>query len=223
MFLSASIIACFVAVPVIAQAEEMQKTTTATTAPAPTTSTTTTTPKTSDSTAKPATTVTEDQLRASRLTDYKKTFKETLTGENKTRIENRCVASQNVVKGKTTSNTEVTANRTKAYNEITSKLHTLSGALAAKSIDTALLDSDVLTLQTKITAFTVANATYQQALSDVAALDCKTDPVAFKAALVAARSDQETVFKLAQDVRTYLTGTIKPLLQTLKSAAETGK
>lgn len=168
-------------------------------------------------------TKTEDQKRTTRVEEYKKTFKQAVTDTAKLRVEGRCVASQVMLKGKITSNTEVMTNRTKHYNDITSNLHTLSVALGQKGVSTATLDADLLVLQSKITSFSVLNSTYGQALSDVSLYDCKTDPIGFKAALDAARSSQEALFKSSQDIRVYLTGTIKPLLATLKVPAEKAK
>jgi hypothetical protein len=167
-----------------------------------------------------AETKTEDQKRTNRVEEYKKTFKQTLTDANKTRIDSRCVASQSNIKGKVTSNSEVMTNRTKYYNEITSNLHILSVALAAKGVNVTTLDADLLVLQSKITTFSVLNAAYSQALSDVSLYDCKTDPIGFKASLDAARSAQDALSKSSKDIRMYLNDTVKPLLATLKVPQE---
>jgi hypothetical protein len=158
--------------------------------------------------------------RATRLEAYKKELKDTLTDAVKLRIENRCVAAQALVKGKTTANTAITKTRVAAYSAIVTELQSLATAASAKGADVTTLQSEITTLQTKITAFNTANATYQQALTDLGALDCKTDPVGFKAALEAARSDQTAVFTVAKDIRTYINDTIKPTLKTLKTSLE---
>jgi hypothetical protein len=170
-----------------------------------------------------AATDSESIKRKGRIEEYKKVAKETVSNEMKIRIESRCIAAQGLVKVKLNNSTASVTGRTKAYNDVTSNLHALSTTLSAKGIDVTTLNADLIVLQTKITSLTVMNAAYQQALSDVAALDCKADPVAFKAALTAARSNQEALFKASKDIRTYITDTIKPVLKALKIAAEKAK
>jgi hypothetical protein len=191
----------------------------------PTTTTPSTTPttkpsddsSTSKDSTEPAGTSDDSAGRASRLEKEKKDLKETLTDATKTRISERCVAAQGLVKKKTTNNESTTTERTKAYDQIITELQAIVAAAQVKTIDVTELQGEITTLQAKITTFKTANSTYQQALTDLSLLDCKTDPVAFKAALETARTDQLAVFNSAKDIRTYLTGTVKPTLETLKA------
>lgn len=173
----------------------------------------TTTTKSDDST----TTTTEDSGRSSRLETYKKELKETLTTEVKTRIATRCVAAQGVVKGKTTSNDAITTARETTYDKIISDLQGVVSAASAQDVDITALQSNISELQAKIVSFKTANTTYQQALSDLGQMDCKTDPTAFKAALEAARTDQLAVFNAAKTIRSYLNDTVKVTLNALKA------
>lgn len=178
------------------------------------TDTTPTSSETEDSTSAKA-------AREVRLGDYKKLLKDTMTTALKARIAERCVAAQAIVKIKTTNNGKVTTVRTAAYDEIVTDLEAVSTAAAAKGADVTALNASIALLKTKVTTFKTANTAYQQALSDLAALDCKTDPTAFKAALEVARSDQLAVFNAAKDIRTHLTTIIKPALQVVKTSLET--
>ena len=49
------------------------------------------------------------------------------------------------------------------------------------------------------------------------AIDCLTDPTAFKAALEAARTSQATVLKDIKAIRAYINDTIKPTLTDIKN------
>ena len=165
------------------------------------------------------TATTESTTRTTRVEEYKKTLKEALTTAVKTRIMERCVAAQAIVKTKITNNSAITTARTAAYNEVVKDLQAIvtKAASATNPADTTTLQANITVLQTKITTFTTANTTYQQALTDLSVLDCKTDPTAFKAALEVARTDQLAVLTSAKDIRTYLTGTVKDTLKELKT------
>ena len=155
--------------------------------------------------------------RPARLETYKKGLKETLTETVKTRIAGRCVAAQAILKAKIDNNLKTTSARTIAYEKIVNDLQKVVTAATAKDVDTTDLEANITVLQTKIAAFKTANTTFQQALTDVGALDCKTDPTAFKAALNTARVNQAAVLTSAKDIRTYVKDTVKVTLQALKT------
>jgi hypothetical protein len=173
-----------------------------------------------DSTSNSSTTD-DSTSRTTRIDAYKKGFKDALTAATKVRIAERCVAAQALVKAKSANNKVTTNLRTTAYDTIVTDLEDLSTALEAKDIDVMTLDANIATLKTKITVFKTANTTYQQALQDLAAMDCKTDPTGFKATLDIVRTDQAALLNSALDIRTYLSGTVKPTLLALKEAAKT--
>lgn len=166
----------------------------------------------------PTTTATDDSAgRVTRLEAYKKSLKEALTAAAKARIIERCVAAQVMVKTKVTNNAATTTARTNAYDAIVKSLQSVVTAGKAKNIDVSELEAEITAMQAKIVTFQTANTAFQQALTDVGALDCKTDPTAFKAALETARTDQVAVFTSAKDIRTYLNDTVKATLQALKT------
>jgi hypothetical protein len=170
------------------------------------------------------TTTTETETstsRKSRIEQYKLKLTAALTAAAKSRITERCVAAQAMVKGRTTANAAITTARERTYTKIVSDLEAVIAGAKAKEADTTTLEANLTALQAKITAFKSANTTYQQALSDLAALDCKADPTAFKAALESARTDQKAVFQAAADIRSYLHDTVKPTLKALKDSLKT--
>lgn len=166
-------------------------------------------------------TETEDSAgRSTRVDTYKKELKETLTNAVKLRIAERCVASQGIVKVKSTNNSAITKTRNDAYEKVVANLKAVAAAAQKKNINVNTLNANVQALETKVLAFQAANTTFQQALGDLAAVDCKTDPTAFKAALETVRKDQLAVFNAAKDIRTYLKDTVKPTLQAIKAQLE---
>jgi hypothetical protein len=155
--------------------------------------------------------------RAARLESAKKNLKETLTTDQKTRIAERCVAAQAVVQGKLKNNGVASVARITAYDTIMTNLQSIVTTAQTNKVDVSELQREIALLQTKITTFKTVDSTYQQVLTDLGALDCKTDPIAFKAALEAAKTGQTAVFTSAKDIKAYFTGTVKTTLQTLKT------
>lgn len=155
--------------------------------------------------------------RDARIGDYKKLLKETMTTALKARISSRCVPAQALVKAKSTKNNRATKIRTEAYDEIVTELEKVVTAAGAKDADITALQASITTLKANIATFKTANTAYQQALIDVAVVDCTTDPTAFKAALEVARTNQIAVFNAAKAIRTHLTATVKPALALVKT------
>ena len=155
--------------------------------------------------------------RDARIGDYKKLLKETMTTALKARISSRCVPAQALVKSKSTKNNKASKIRVEAYDEIVSKLEKVVTAAGAKDVDITALQASITTLKADIATFKTANTAYQQALTDMTVIDCKTDPTAFKAALEVARTNQIAVFNAAKTIRTHLTATVKPALVLVKA------
>lgn len=180
-------------------------------------SATTTTSTTSQASTTPAAMSDDSAGRSSRLENYKKNLKEALTATLKARIVERCVAAQAIVKGRVTSNDAITIARETAYDEIIGNLQSVVTTASEQNVDVTALQANISVLQAKIVSFKAANSTYHQALSDLGAVDCKTDPTAFKGALEAARADQLAIFTSAKDIRSYLNDTVKVTLKALKT------
>lgn len=174
---------------------------------------------TTNTTSTSTTAAAEAQALAGRVSAYKKKLTVAVAEATKQKILGKCVAAQGVVKVYAKGYMTSVEARTKRYTDIVADLKALGSALAAKGVDVKVLNTDITNLQTKIDAFTAADKTYQQDVADLQALDCKADPTAFQAALTVARTDHAAVLQAVTDVKTYLTGTIKPVLGALKAEA----
>jgi len=183
----------------------------------------------SDSTAAPTTTSsddtakieTEDHTMADRLAKFKTKFKIDLTVAEQANLKLHCSAAQVVIGALDVRFVGNVAIRTKAYSDLQTRLTKLIADLKAKNVDTTMLVQEQTVLNTKITTYNTDLTAYRQALSDLKAVDCKTDPVSFKAALEAARSAHDTVVADALAVRSYVVDTIRPTLQTILKTLET--
>ncbi len=200
-------------VTVVAHAEDMTTSSGNTSSSTPTSSDT--------STQKTAEASEDAKSVADRIAQRKAALKTKLTTVEKTRLTTKCKASQQGgistekgrVKGLETSRSEV-------YKNLLSRLNDLSEKLKTKGMDTTSLNADIATLKTKIDTFNTDLTAYKQAVSDLAGMDCATDPEGFKASLETARTALKKVNDDAVAVRTYLTATIKPLLQTIRGTLE---
>lgn len=155
-----------------------------------------------------------------RINKRKAELKIRLSAAEKLKIQNKCQASQGHVSSVKGRIQGIETSRTQVYSNMTDRLTDLSEKLKNKGADTAALDAAIAELKKKIETFNTDLATYKQAVSDLADMDCKTDPDGFKASLQAARTAQETTSKDAKDVRAYVNDTIKPLLKTIRTALE---
>jgi uncharacterized protein involved in exopolysaccharide biosynthesis len=173
---------------------------------------TTTTTSTDDTTK----VETENHTMEDRITKFKTDFKVKLATAEAARIKLKCVGAQGVVGTLNTKFGNSITVRTQAYTELQKNLDKLVTRLKAKNVDTTTLESQITELKAKITTYTTDLTAYKQALTDLKAVDCKTDPDGFQAALLAARSAHDKLVTDVTAIRTYLTGTIKPTLQTIK-------
>lgn len=155
-----------------------------------------------------------------RVEKHKAELKIKLTAVQEARLKARCIGAQGIVKlGEDRLKANV-PKRVKAYNELQDHLSKLIEKLKTKGIDTTTLSQQKTVLDGKIASFNTTQSDYQQALSDVRAMDCKTDPAGFKAALETARTKRDAVIQAALDIKNYVQNSIKPTLKTIRQQLE---
>ncbi len=183
----------------------------------------TTTPTTTTAKTETETSADDTASIQARVEKRKAELKVKLAAAEKLKIQTKCKAAQGLVSSVKGRVQGIETSRTEVYTNIVNRLTDLSEKLKNKGADTTALDSDITALQAKITTFNTDLATYKQSVSDLAAMDCKTDPDGFKASLLAARTSLDAVNKDSQAVKAYVNDTIKPLLKTIRAALETPK
>ncbi len=159
---------------------------------------------------------TEKKARSTRVEEYKKAYKERLSTTVQKRIGERCVAAQGVIKTHTARLNTRAKLRNANYGGIISALENAATRLGESGLDVTALQANITELKSRVESFKTSLTDYQQALSDLEALDCKTDPTAFKAALETARTKQAATLQVAAGIKTYLQDTVKPTLKALK-------
>lgn len=155
-----------------------------------------------------------------RLDKYKADVKARLSNNEKTRVQIRCKAAQGKVSQLKGRITGLKQKRESAYGNLLDHLTELKDKLKAQGIDTTLYEQQVVVLQTKVDTYQTDIAKYEEAVNDLAAMDCAADPDAFKASLETARKLRLQVVQDGLAIREYLANTIKPMLQTLRAQLE---
>lgn len=164
---------------------------------------------------------TDSKKLLERLSTRKTELKIKLSKVEEERIKVKCKIAQTGsvsslsgrIKGIETSRNEV-------HTNLLDHLTKLVAKLKAKDVDTTKLEAEIVELKAKIATFKADLAKYRQAVIDLKAMDCVSDPSAFKASLESARALRETVIKDATAIKTYVKETIKPTLQEIKAALE---
>jgi hypothetical protein len=152
-----------------------------------------------------------------RAEKYKAANKTRLDNALKARLKERCKASQGAAISSLNQRVAGLLNsRQEKYTQLQERMTKLSTKLQAKGVDTTELDKEAAQLKTLTDTYLTDLAKYHEALDDLKNIDCATDPEAFKAALETTRSLRAQVVKDGSAVRTYVTGTIAPTLQTIR-------
>lgn len=163
-------------------------------------------------------TTVEDRVKAD-----KAKLKAQLTEIEKTRIKNKCKASQNLVKAQATRAANFEQSRKKVYQGIIDRLENLAVKLdAANKTDLASkVRTEKTALSTKADAVYAGLQDYKLTLEDLAASDCVADPTAFKAVLEAARVARDNIKLKTKDFRDYYSQTTVKVLGEVKQALGT--
>ncbi len=157
---------------------------------------------------------------ADRMNQNKSAFKENLTKAAQTALKTRCKAAQGLLSSLSGRIKGIQTSRNEVYTNIVDHLTSLQTKLQNKDVDTTELQAEIATLQTKITTYKTDLTAYKQAVADLAAMDCASDPAAFKSTLDAARAAREKVAKDSADIKAYVTDTIKPTLVKIRTTLE---
>lgn len=176
--------------------------------------TTSSPPSTTTKTTPPA----DTRTSAERVAAVKAAYKTKLTAADEAKLKLKCKAGQTILQTHGTKIDTVTTTRTKVYDDITANLDSLATKLKDKKVDMTTFQTQITELKAKIVTFNTDLTKYKTAITDVSTLDCVADPTAFKAALEAARTAQQTVAADSLAIRTYIVGTIRPTITTLRAS-----
>ncbi len=161
--------------------------------------------------------VTRDKTRQERLDKYKQKLSVKLSKVEERRIAGACRGAQKVVDRMQLQLTKVSTNRKAKYSKVAERLQELVAKLKKASVDTTKLEASIVGVNKIATSVVDGIANYQVTLSDLSAMDCQADPSGFKAALDTARQQRSDLVVLSQSIRSYVKGTIKPILADIRA------
>jgi chromosome segregation ATPase len=173
--------------------------------------------QTEQSTTSTATVEKNKQELADRLQKRKDALKIKLTLVQEKRLQTRCKNAQGVVSKLQGRITGIETSRTQVYKNLVDRLTDLQGKLDQKGANTAELKTEITELQAKIATFNTDLVAYKQSVSDLATMDCVTDPTGFKASLEESRTGLKKVHDDGLAVRAYVNDTIKPTLSKIRA------
>lgn len=159
---------------------------------------------------------TKAEQRAARIQALKDKKQERITQLEQKRITQKCKPAQNIIDKLQSSMNKVVENRKEKYGNLTSKLSELSTKLLAAGVDTTELDSAITEIEMTISDAILLIENYNTSLSDIAAMDCESDPEGFKLTLVEARVQRTEIISLQGTLRSGVNEKIKPLLDSIK-------
>jgi Tfp pilus assembly protein PilE len=169
-------------------------------------------------TAETAETATPDQK--TRLEEYKTKMTKRISDSDEKKIAGVCKNSQLKIEKVHTALSSVLVKRQEKLETIIQKLKALQLKVQETSIDTTPINNAITTLQGKSTELSAGIEEYQLILDDSSKIDCVTDPQGFKASLEAARAKRAEVKAISAEIKTYVTDSVKPVLNQVKTTLE---
>jgi uncharacterized coiled-coil protein SlyX len=159
----------------------------------------------------------QTSTREERLEARKEKYQLRLTFAQEQRLKSRCKASQGKIRSLEGRIKGIETSRSQVYGNLLERLTVLSSRLDEQGYNVSTLNEQLIDLQINIDTFNVQLENYKTAVSDLAEMDCESNPEAFKASLEEARESLNELKTSSNDIRTYMKGTLKTILQQIRS------
>lgn len=178
------------------------------------------TPSSSSEQPQAATTGTSDTAAGlnSRLEDRRNRLKTKLTNVETARVKASCASAQAKIQAltqKVATNNQAYQAR---YDTFGKQLTTLQQAQKNAGSNTVALDTQINTLTQKYQTYKVSADQVLLSLNDTKLVDCTTDPNGFKATVIDARAQLQTMLSSRKDTTKYAKESVLSALQTIKAA-----
>jgi hypothetical protein len=167
--------------------------------------------------------VTDDsstEQRDARIKAIKEKAEARISAAEEKRVAGKCKAAQTIVGNLQTKMNTVVENRREKYTEITSKLQNLVEKLQAANVDTAELEAAIASVDTDVTASIALIEAYNTSLTDLAKMDCESDPAGFKALIDAARAQRTEIISSHGNLKARINDSVKPIMQALRESIQ---
>ena len=166
----------------------------------------------------------QEKQREPRIETYKENQGiDRLSFTEERKVIGLCKAAQSKLASLESSAVKAQDKHQAVYEDVFSKLDTLVERLSLASVDTSALSSVLSESQSDQAELTVLMANYTQALSDLALMDCESDPVGFKAALQSARVYRSGIVSSVKSLKKTLKETVKPIIIEIRTTLSQGE
>ncbi|HET7673583.1 MAG TPA: hypothetical protein VFK11_03675 [Candidatus Saccharimonadales bacterium] len=145
-----------------------------------------------------------------RIAQRKKERQVRLDQDNTERIQGQCTNAQSKLRTLNDSYTTSADKRDSVYRGIDAKLWIIIGSLKLINKDTFKLEQQRSAYLKKVKAFENQSDQFQQAISDMEAMNCKADPEGFQALLETARLYNAQIRSSFTSIKSYLVDHISP-------------
>lgn len=156
-----------------------------------------------------------------RLQERKDKLQTRLDNAKTTRLQAQCKASQGRLGQLKQRIGTVASNRHTMYDKLVQRLETLSGNLKDHGLDVTAFHQQITELQAKTDLYQTSLAQYQEAVSDMADMDCAADPTGFQVSLEEARTLRTQTINTGHAIHAYLQDPIKKTLQMIRGEVST--
>lgn len=152
-----------------------------------------------------------------RISDRKAALKTKPDAAQQKNLQLKCQNAQKVLDNLYKQSETIASKRMQTYSDVAGRLNGISDRLSAQNVDTTKLKEQQASLESLIKVMQNNLTSYRQALSDAASMDCKTDPVGFRASVDAAKEARVRLASSAKDIELHTTQSIVPTLKEYKS------
>lgn len=135
-------------------------------------------------------------------------------------ISSRCIPAQSKIRTLQQQVTEAGNRRNSLYAQVDARLWVAIGKIKLGDKDTADLELARTELYAKTSKYAQLNQVYIQTLGEVALVDCKADPSAFKTVLDLARTQNTELRALNTETRDYINNDIKSAISAFTETNE---
>ncbi len=138
-----------------------------------------------------------------------------------TRLAARCQAAQQKIDALSKKASAGQQPFKEKYEGQQARLQSVQQQLKTLGADTTKLDAAINEVNQKYQAWVDATTAYNLSISDLKAVDCKADPVAFKATLQSARGETKALHDLRVALHAYIKGPLHDALKEAKASLQT--
>ncbi len=164
-----------------------------------------------------------DESMQQRYINYKKNLNRQIRSNEEDKIVQRCGVVKANLANISARTATVHEKRSAVYAAISKKLDTLYKRLEAQAFETTKIKSNLDILYSKIDSYNASAKSYQQALDDLAEINCAKKPINFIITLESARRYHGELITVVADIRSHVANTLKPSLIQAKEQIKDGQ